>query len=205
MVPKRLDPQALGHVGSLQLPGETINGIANRGGDLLNFVLHRAGGIHQLGLDLLGLTLRLQLLIAGDRAGSGLKMSFGILGGGLDLVFESHGCLAMGGPEVEATAPLCLDCSHDDGVWPPMLMERQLPHDSVLAIGEPETDFRGLLERVTKHLWSPHLKMTNQGFFTMLRNINDSAIVPPRHQPVGSGEIVGRRRVCRGLSPKRRR
>ncbi len=72
-----------------------------------------------------------------------------------------------------------------------MLMERQLPHDSVLAIGEPETDFRGLLERVTKHLWSPHLKMTNQGFFTMLRNINDSAIVPPRHQPVGSGEIVG--------------
>jgi hypothetical protein len=64
------------HVGSAQLSSNALNGIANRGGDLLNVVLHGAGGIHQLGLDLLGLTLRLHALIAGDRAGGGLKMSF---------------------------------------------------------------------------------------------------------------------------------
>ena len=96
LVHRSLEIQAPVQVGSAQLLGKAINGIANRGGDLLNFVLHRAGGIHQLGLDLLGLTLRLQLFIAGDRAGSGLKMSFGILGGGLDLVFESPGRWAMG-------------------------------------------------------------------------------------------------------------
>ncbi len=84
------------HVESAQLSSNTLDGIANRSGALLSFVLHRAGGIHQLGLDLLGLTLRLHALIAGDRAGSGLKMPFGILGGGLDLVFESRGCFATG-------------------------------------------------------------------------------------------------------------
>jgi hypothetical protein len=94
MVHERLDLQALMHVGSLQLPGKTINGIANRSGDLLNVVLHRGSGIHDLRLDLLRLTLRLHALIAGDRPGSGLKMSFGIFGGGLDLVFESHRFLA---------------------------------------------------------------------------------------------------------------
>jgi len=89
------------HVDSAQLSSNTLNGIANRSGDLLSFVLHRAGGIHQLGLDLLGLAFRLHVFIAGDRAGSGLKMPFGVLGGGLDLVFESHGCFAMGWTEGE--------------------------------------------------------------------------------------------------------
>jgi hypothetical protein len=71
-------------------------------------------------------------------------MTFGILGGGLDLVFESHGWLAMGESEVEASAHLCLDRSHDDAGWLPMVPEHQQPQDSLMSVDGSGTDFRAL-------------------------------------------------------------
>jgi hypothetical protein len=75
---------------SASFAGKIIDGIAHRCSGLLNLVLESAGGIHQMGLDLLGFTLSLHAVVAGDIAGSSLKPSFGVLGGGLDLVFETH-------------------------------------------------------------------------------------------------------------------
>ncbi len=63
--------QAPDHEGLVPLASQTIQGFAYRGGDLLNLVFHRARGIDELGLDLLGFALRLHLLIAGDLAGGG--------------------------------------------------------------------------------------------------------------------------------------
>jgi hypothetical protein len=96
MVRRSLVVQVPAHGGLVPLPSQTIKGFADRGGDLLNLVLHRACGIDELGLDLLGLALRLHLLITGDLARSGLKPTFGVFGGGFDLVLESHRSLVMG-------------------------------------------------------------------------------------------------------------
>ena len=75
---------------SASFAGKIIDGVSHRCSGLLNLVLESAGGIHQMGLDLLGFTLSLHAVVAGDIAGSSLKPSFGVLGCGLDLIFEAH-------------------------------------------------------------------------------------------------------------------
>ena len=69
---------------------EIIDGITHRCGGLLNLVLESAGGIHEMGLDLLRFSLGLHAVVTGDIPGSSLKPSFGVLGSGLDLIFETH-------------------------------------------------------------------------------------------------------------------
>jgi hypothetical protein len=81
---------------SVSFACKIIDGVSHRCSGLLNLVFESTGSIHQMGLDLLCFTLSFHAVVAGDISGSSLKPSFGVFGGGLDLVFETHRFWARG-------------------------------------------------------------------------------------------------------------
>jgi hypothetical protein len=91
---------------SAALTGEAVEGIAHSRRGLLCLVLEIAGGVHHLGLHLLGFSLGLHRFIAAQGSGSGLQTALRILSCGLDRVLEAHGLLATESEHRRLAVPL---------------------------------------------------------------------------------------------------
>ena len=71
--------------------GGTSYLVANDIGGTGDLVTEITSGVHDLGLNLLGITLGFEKGVIGELTGGRLQLAFGVLGDGVDLVVDAHG------------------------------------------------------------------------------------------------------------------
>jgi len=71
--------------------GGTSYFVANDIGGTGNLVTEITSGVHDLGLNLLGIPLGFEKGVIGELTGGRLQLAFGVLGDGVDLVVDAHG------------------------------------------------------------------------------------------------------------------